>query len=76
VVTGLVCAMAAGAMASEVSRAKRTRMKKAPKKTKADGRALGVGSGMQGDAGWGATCLQGWATGAAEAARYLQNDSC
>jgi hypothetical protein len=41
-VTGLACAMAAGAMASEVSRAKRTRMKKAPKKTKADGRALGM----------------------------------
>jgi hypothetical protein len=42
VVTGLACAMAAGAMASEVSRAKRTRMKKALTKTKADGRALGV----------------------------------
>jgi hypothetical protein len=42
-----------------VSSAKRTRMKKAPEKTKADGRALGAGAGMQGDAGWGATCLQG-----------------
>lgn len=44
-------------------------MKKAPKKTKADGRALGVGSGMQGDAGWGDARLQGWATGVAQAAR-------
>ncbi|MNV55724.1 hypothetical protein D3C71_1479660 [compost metagenome] len=57
------CAMTAGAMASEVSRARRTRMKKTPKRTKADGRALWAGVWMQGNAGGVLAFLHVWANG-------------